>query len=73
MMAAVDVPTYQESSMDQDDIAFPCKGCGEILDEGKAFELAQPAVGGILTASVATHVELFLIPMRTFYSWEMAR
>ena len=30
MMAAVDVPTYQESSMDQDDIAFPCKGCGEV-------------------------------------------
>jgi hypothetical protein len=68
MMAAVDVPAYPESSMDQDDMPFPCKGCGEILDEGKAFEL-----GGILTASVAPHVELFLIPMRTFYSWEMAR
>lgn len=26
--------------MDQDDIPFPCKGCGEILEEGKAFELA---------------------------------
>ncbi|KAF3289831.1 Rho-type gtpase-activating protein [Orbilia oligospora] len=23
-----------------DDSAFPCKGCGEILEEGKAFELA---------------------------------
>ncbi|KAL8949777.1 MAG: hypothetical protein Q9222_004139 [Ikaeria aurantiellina] len=26
--------------MEQDDAAYPCKGCGEILDEGKAFELA---------------------------------
>ncbi|KAK4126103.1 RhoGAP-domain-containing protein [Parathielavia appendiculata] len=30
---------YLESPMDADDI-FPCKGCGEILEEGKAFELA---------------------------------
>ncbi|GKT45582.1 putative rhomboid protein [Colletotrichum spaethianum] len=30
---------YLESPMDQDDV-FPCKGCGEILEEGKAFELA---------------------------------
>ncbi|KAJ3569290.1 hypothetical protein NPX13_g6133 [Xylaria arbuscula] len=31
---------YLESgSVDGDDI-FPCKGCGEILEEGKAFELA---------------------------------
>ncbi|KAJ5091801.1 hypothetical protein NUU61_006671 [Penicillium alfredii] len=29
-----------ESSMDQEDVAFPCKGCGEVLEEGKAFELA---------------------------------
>ncbi|OJJ49884.1 hypothetical protein ASPZODRAFT_58061 [Penicilliopsis zonata CBS 506.65] len=29
-----------ESPMDQDDIPFPCKGCGEILEEGKAFELS---------------------------------
>ncbi|CAI4216896.1 unnamed protein product [Parascedosporium putredinis] len=29
---------YLDSPMDQDDI-FPCKGCGEILEEGKAFEL----------------------------------
>ncbi|PWY94885.1 Rho GTPase activator Rga [Aspergillus sclerotioniger CBS 115572] len=33
-------PAYPESPMDQDDIPFPCKGCGEILEEGKAFELA---------------------------------
>ncbi|KAH8698411.1 putative Rho GTPase activator Rga [Talaromyces proteolyticus] len=29
-----------ESPMDQDDVPYPCKGCGEILEEGKAFELA---------------------------------
>lgn len=26
--------------MDGDDVAYPCKGCGDILEEGKAFELA---------------------------------
>ncbi|KAE8148922.1 hypothetical protein BDV25DRAFT_157244 [Aspergillus avenaceus] len=31
---------YPESPMEQDDVPFPCKGCGEILEEGKAFELA---------------------------------
>ncbi|KAL8698756.1 MAG: hypothetical protein Q9224_001704 [Gallowayella concinna] len=31
---------YPESPMEQEDAAYPCKGCGEILDEGKAFELA---------------------------------
>lgn len=36
-MAAV-VDDYLDSPMDNDDI-FPCKGCGEILEEGKAFEL----------------------------------
>ncbi|KAI5865080.1 RhoGAP-domain-containing protein [Durotheca rogersii] len=30
---------YTESQMESDDV-FPCKGCGEILEEGKAFELA---------------------------------
>ncbi|KAL2023381.1 hypothetical protein VTK56DRAFT_2738 [Thermocarpiscus australiensis] len=30
---------YLDSQMDTDDV-FPCKGCGEILEEGKAFELA---------------------------------
>ncbi|KAL4934614.1 putative Rho GTPase activator Rga [Aspergillus undulatus] len=29
-----------ESPMEQEDIPVPCKGCGEILEEGKAFELA---------------------------------
>lgn len=32
---------YPESAAaEQEDIPFPCKGCGEILEEGKAFELA---------------------------------
>ncbi|KAL7628090.1 Rho-type gtpase-activating protein [Parahypoxylon ruwenzoriense] len=30
---------YTDTPMESDDI-FPCKGCGEILEEGKAFELA---------------------------------
>ncbi|KAI1079510.1 RhoGAP-domain-containing protein [Whalleya microplaca] len=30
---------YTEAPMDSEDV-FPCKGCGEILEEGKAFELA---------------------------------
>jgi hypothetical protein len=37
MTAVVD--DYLDSTMDNDDV-FPCKGCGEILEEGKAFELA---------------------------------
>ncbi|CAG8972498.1 hypothetical protein HYALB_00001189 [Hymenoscyphus albidus] len=32
---------YLDSPMDGgDDVAYPCKGCGDILEEGKAFELA---------------------------------
>ncbi|KAE8554427.1 Rho-type gtpase-activating protein [Talaromyces marneffei ATCC 18224] len=31
---------FSDAGMDQDDIPYPCKGCGEILEEGKAFELA---------------------------------
>ncbi|KAL3418296.1 Rho-type GTPase-activating protein 4 [Phlyctema vagabunda] len=31
---------YMDSPMDPDDVAYPCKGCGDILEEGKAFELA---------------------------------
>ncbi|KAF4451176.1 rho GTPase activator Rga [Fusarium albosuccineum] len=35
------VDEYLDGSMDNDtDDVFPCKGCGEILEEGKAFELA---------------------------------
>ncbi|KAG8526486.1 uncharacterized protein KY384_008686 [Bacidia gigantensis] len=30
---------YPESPMEADDAVYPCKGCGEILEEGKAFEL----------------------------------
>ncbi|POR36225.1 Putative Rho-type GTPase-activating protein 4 [Tolypocladium paradoxum] len=33
------VDEYLDSPLDTDDV-FPCKGCGEILEEGKAFELA---------------------------------
>ncbi|PGH10035.1 hypothetical protein GX51_00302 [Blastomyces parvus] len=33
-------PTGNPESPLDDDIAFPCQGCGEILEEGKAFELA---------------------------------
>lgn len=31
---------FTGSTMEPDDVPFPCKGCGEILEEGKAFELA---------------------------------
>jgi hypothetical protein len=27
--------------LDEDEAVFPCKGCGEILEEGKAFELGR--------------------------------
>ncbi|KAK5118785.1 hypothetical protein LTR85_007991 [Meristemomyces frigidus] len=38
---AVESPgVYPESPHDQEDVVYPCKGCGEILEEGKAFELA---------------------------------
>ncbi|KAF1836456.1 RhoGAP-domain-containing protein [Decorospora gaudefroyi] len=30
---------YPESPL-EDEVVYPCKGCGEILEEGKAFELA---------------------------------
>ncbi|KAJ5107382.1 hypothetical protein N7456_004057 [Penicillium angulare] len=34
-------PSLQpESPMEQEDIPYPCMGCGEILEEGKAFELS---------------------------------
>ncbi|CAF9925345.1 hypothetical protein IMSHALPRED_006448 [Imshaugia aleurites] len=40
--------SISESPMEQDEAAYPCKGCGEILEEGKAFELAyQRAIDGI--------------------------
>ncbi|TLD38577.1 RhoGAP-domain-containing protein [Venturia nashicola] len=31
---------FPDAAVDQDDVVYPCKGCGEILEEGKAFELA---------------------------------
>jgi len=32
---------YPESPLDPDEAAYPCKGCGEVLEEGKAFELGK--------------------------------
>ncbi|KAL9131621.1 MAG: hypothetical protein Q9217_000509 [Psora testacea] len=32
---------YPDSPMDAEDAVYSCKGCGEILEEGKAFELAM--------------------------------
>ncbi|KAJ4523380.1 Rho-type gtpase-activating protein [Exophiala dermatitidis] len=41
MATALESPApFPESPLDPDDIPFPCKGCGQILEEGKAFELA---------------------------------
>ncbi|KFY62681.1 hypothetical protein V496_04446 [Pseudogymnoascus sp. VKM F-4515 (FW-2607)] len=37
--AAVVAGEYPESAGEEE--AYPCKGCGEILEEGKAFELAN--------------------------------
>ncbi|KXT08773.1 hypothetical protein AC579_4929 [Pseudocercospora musae] len=39
MTAAMESPGF-ESPMGEEDVVYPCKGCGEILEEGKAFELA---------------------------------
>ncbi|KAK6065563.1 RhoGAP domain-containing protein [Seiridium cupressi] len=38
-LPTVTMDDYLESPMESED-SFPCKGCGEILEEGKAFELA---------------------------------
>ncbi|KAH0833655.1 RhoGAP domain containing protein [Fonsecaea pedrosoi] len=41
MATAMESPVaFPESPMEADDAAYPCKGCGKILEEGKAFELA---------------------------------
>ncbi|KAG6142182.1 hypothetical protein E4U12_003593 [Claviceps purpurea] len=37
--AAAVADEYVETLLDNDDV-FPCRGCGEILEEGKAYELA---------------------------------
>ncbi len=44
-MAALD--EYQDGTMDAEDI-FPCKGCGEILEEGKAFELGKSLLPAVI-------------------------
>ncbi|KAL2435272.1 hypothetical protein ABEF95_015028 [Exophiala dermatitidis] len=44
MATALESPApFPESPLDPDDIPFPCKGCGQILEEGKAFELGDQA------------------------------
>ncbi|KAJ5939702.1 hypothetical protein N7466_002836 [Penicillium verhagenii] len=41
MDPSMESPSIQpESPMEQDEMPFPCMGCGEILEEGKAFELS---------------------------------
>ncbi|KIX96578.1 uncharacterized protein Z520_07844 [Fonsecaea multimorphosa CBS 102226] len=41
MATAMESPVaFPDSPMEPDDAAYPCKGCGKILEEGKAFELA---------------------------------
>ena len=47
-MAALD--EYQDGTMDAEDI-FPCKGCGEILEEGKAFELGKSSLLAVISSS----------------------
>ena len=40
--AVADGPTTDSSSEDEtDEVVYACKGCGEILEQGKAFELAS--------------------------------
>ncbi|KAJ9614494.1 Rho-type gtpase-activating protein [Cladophialophora chaetospira] len=41
MATAMESPlAFPDSPTEPDDSAYPCKGCGQILEEGKAFELA---------------------------------
>ncbi|CRK29596.1 hypothetical protein BN1708_005018 [Verticillium longisporum] len=61
-MAAV-MDDYLDSPMDNEDV-FPCKGCGDILEEGKAFELVH--VGSLLrpllSALTSGHVVACAMP-----------
>ncbi|EDN96397.1 hypothetical protein SS1G_01323 [Sclerotinia sclerotiorum 1980 UF-70] len=43
--------------MEGDDVAYPCKGCGDILEEGKAFELvlAITKLKTLLSSPVTKH------------------
>lgn len=34
-MAAMESPYAESPMVDGDDVVYPCKGCGEILEEGK--------------------------------------
>ena len=41
-MDTLDSPSgIPDAPIDGDESLFPCKGCGEILEEGKAFELGK--------------------------------
>jgi hypothetical protein len=31
---------FPDASLEED-VVFPCKGCGDLLEEGKAFELGE--------------------------------
>jgi hypothetical protein len=53
-MAAAVADEYMETAMDNDDV-FPCKGCGEILEEGKAFELGKSSARTNCPLSQALH------------------
>jgi hypothetical protein len=49
---------HPESPMDQEDIPYPCMGCGEILEEGKAFELCGFPHTGTFDVAVLTPPKL---------------
>lgn len=36
-----DSSPFDDDRLSDDDVVYPCKGCGEILEEGKAFELGE--------------------------------
>ena len=45
-MDALESPmTVPDTPTDGDEALYPCKGCGEILEEGKAFELGKSSNG----------------------------
>lgn len=74
-LGKIETGTGDGSTGDED--SYPCKGCGEVLEEGKAYELGsvsltcqfrhqltpqQLVTGGILTASVVIPALPYSIP-----------
>ena len=53
-MTALAMDDYLDSPMESEDI-FPCKGCGEILEEGKAFELGRLLFYAVTVALPSSH------------------